>query len=83
MARMNVSLADSLVAELRRVVPHRQRSRFISEAVAARLDQMKQERAVRVAAGLWSADGRADPDAEIRTLRDAWTDRAARLDDRG
>ena len=82
MARMNVSFKEPLVKELRRLVPRRQRSRFISEAVREKLDHLKQERAVRAAAGLWSSDGRSDPDEEIRALRGAWKDRLERLEDR-
>lgn len=70
--RMEVSLAESLVEELRRTVPARQRSRFISEALREKLDRLKQERAVRAAAGLWSAEGRREAEVEVRTLRDAW-----------
>ncbi|MEE8587368.1 MAG: hypothetical protein V3T83_21215 [Acidobacteriota bacterium] len=82
MARMNVSFKEPLVKELRRFVPRRQRSQFISEAVREKLDHLKQERAVRAAAGLWSSDGRIDPDEEIRGLRGAWKDRQERLEDR-
>ena len=81
MTRMNVSFKDALVEELRRLVPTRQRSEFISEAVQAKLDCLKQDEAVRAAAGIWSSDGRADPDDEIRALRSAWQNRAERLGD--
>ena len=81
MARMNVSFKEQLVKELRRFVPRRQRSRFISEAVREKLDHLKQERAVRAAAGLWNSEGRSDPDEEIRALRGAWKDRLDRSED--
>ncbi len=55
MTRMNVSFKESLVEELRRLVPTRRRSEFISEAVEAKLDHLKQEEAVRAAAGIWRA----------------------------
>lgn len=84
MARMNVSLDDALVAEVRRLIPPRQRSRFIAEAVRKELAQAQQERAVRAAAGLWSSEGREDPSEEIREQRQGWQDRQARNDpDRG
>jgi metal-responsive CopG/Arc/MetJ family transcriptional regulator len=56
MLRINVSFKEPLVEELRRFVPRRQRSQFISEAVQEKLDHLKQEQAVRAAAGLWSSD---------------------------
>ncbi|HEX9737304.1 MAG TPA: hypothetical protein VGG06_35515 [Thermoanaerobaculia bacterium] len=75
---MNVSIKESLVEELRRFVPVRQRSLFIAEAVRDKLDHLKQERAVRAGAGTWSAEGRADPEEEVREWRRAWKDRQVR-----
>jgi hypothetical protein len=77
---MNVAFKDSLAEELRRLVPRRQRSRFISEAVREKLDLLKQEQAVRAAAGIWSSEGRAAPEEEIRALRRSWSERTERLD---
>ncbi len=83
MTRMNVSFKESLVEELRRLVPTRHRSEFISEAVQARLDRLKQERAVRASAGIWSSEGRSDPEDEIRAVRGAWQNRTERLEEGG
>lgn len=83
MVRMNVSFKEPLIEELRRFVPPRQRSQFISEAVQEKLDQLRQERAVRAAAGLWTSEGRGDPDQEIRALRSAWQGRVERLEEEG
>ncbi len=83
MPRMNVSFKEPLVEELRRLVPRRQRSRFIADAVQEKLDHLKQERAVRAAAGIWSSDGRGDPDEEIRAVRGAWSNRMKQLEDHG
>ena len=80
MVRLNVSLRESLVADLRRTVPTRQRSRFISEAVREKLDRGAQERAVRAAAGLWSPEGRSDSDSDVRALREAWKGRTHALE---
>ncbi len=80
MARMNVSFKEPIVEELRRLVPRRQRSRFISEAVQEKLDHFKQEQAVRATAGIWSSESRGDPEEEIRALRGAWQDRAVRFE---
>jgi metal-responsive CopG/Arc/MetJ family transcriptional regulator len=72
MARMNVAFADSLLADFRRLVPARQRSQFIAEAVQARLLQLKQEQAAQAAAGAWSGTGRGEPEEEIREIRRDW-----------
>lgn len=83
MTRLNVSIKESLVAELRRFVPAGNRSLFIAEAVQDKLDLLKQEQAVRAAAGTWSAEGRADPEEEVREWRRSWKDRQARLEETG
>jgi len=59
-ARMNVAFSDTLVNELRHLVPVRQRSEFVEAAVREKLDLLRQRRAV------------ADPEREIRKLRRAW-----------
>lgn len=69
MARMNVVFEDSLLAEMRDLVPARQRSGFIEEAVRARLGQLKQVQAAKAAAGAWSSEGRGDPSQEIEEGR--------------
>lgn len=81
MARMNLSLDDTLIDEVRRLIPSRQRSRFISDAVRKELDQLKQHRAVREAAGLWSSEGRIDPTGEVQAQRDEWKDRGTRVEE--
>lgn len=78
MARMNVVFDDSLLDEMRRLVPARQRSGFIEDAVRARLAQLKQIKAAEAAAGAWSDEGREDPSREIETVRRAWEDRQHR-----
>jgi hypothetical protein len=72
MARMNVVFKDSLLEEMRELVPVRQRSEFIEEAVRARLAQLRQLRAVQDAAGAWSNEGREEPSRSIRETREAW-----------
>jgi Arc/MetJ-type ribon-helix-helix transcriptional regulator len=75
MARMNVVFADTLLEEMRELVPSRRRSGFIEEAVRARLTQLRQIRAAEAAAGAWSGQGRGDPSEEIERGRQAWGDR--------
>lgn len=78
MARMNVVFEDTLLEEMRELVPARQRSGFIEEAVRARLAQLRQIRAVEAAAGAWTSEGRGDPSQEIEELRHAWEGRQRR-----
>ena len=72
MARMNVIFKDDLLEEIRELVPVRQRSEFIEEAVRTRLVLLRQERAIRAAFGAWSEDGRSTPEGEIRQSRERW-----------
>lgn len=72
MARMNVVFKDALLEEMRELVPVRQRSEFIEEAVRAQLAQLRQIKAAEAAAGTWSNEGRADPCQEVREARGAW-----------
>jgi hypothetical protein len=86
MARMNVVFEDTLLEEMRELVPSRQRSGFIEEAVRARLAQLRQIRAAEAAAGAWSSRGRRKPSQEIEEARRAWQDRQGRTEpgsDRG
>lgn len=78
MARMNVVFEDALLEEMRDLVPSRQRSGFIEEAVRARLAQLRQIQAAEAAAGAWSGEGRGQPSQEIEEARQAWGDRQRR-----
>lgn len=79
MARMNVIFKDDLLEEIRELVPVRQRSEFIEEAVRTRLALLRQERAIRAAFGAWSEEGRSAPEEEIRQSRERWGDRVTRF----
>lgn len=78
MARMNVVFEDELLQEMRELVPVRQRSEFIEEAVRLRLAQLRQIRAAKAAAGAWSGEGRGEPAEEIAQGRRAWEERQER-----
>jgi hypothetical protein len=78
MARMIVVFDDSLLDEMRLLVPARQRSGFIEDAVRARLAQLKQIKAAEAAAGAWGGEGREDPSREIEAVRRAWESRQHR-----
>jgi len=82
MARMNVVFEDALLDEMRHLVPSRQRSGFIEEAVRARLAQLKQVQAAEAAAGAWSGEGRGDPSQEIEEGRRTWENRLRRTEPR-
>ena len=75
MARMNVVFKDELLQEMRELVPVRQRSEFIEEAVRLRLAQLRQVRALQAAAGAWSSEDRGDPSEEVEQIRRGWEDR--------
>ena len=75
MARMNVVFKDELLQEMRELVPVRQRSEFIEEAVRVRLAQLRQVRALQAAAGAWSSEDRGDSSEEVEQIRRGWEDR--------
>lgn len=81
MARMNVILADPVLAELRRLIPARRRSEFVTDAIRDKLTLLQQEAAVRAAAGIWSSEGRDEPELELRALRSSWARREALRDE--
>ena len=64
--RINVLLPSSLVAELRELVPPRERSSFITEATAQRLLQLKQQKALRESRGAWTDENHP----ELQTQQD-------------
>lgn len=76
MGHMNLSLPDDLLDELRRVVPARQRSAFVVEAIRVRLALLAQVDAVAESAGAWSNKGRPDPGEGLRAGREAWSERS-------
>ncbi len=78
MTRLNVILPDTLVSDLRRHVPRRQRSQFVGAAVRERLDQLLQRAAAEAAAGCWADRGETDAGDEVRRLREGWDVRQGR-----
>jgi len=52
--KTQIVLPDSLMNELKKTIPNRQRSRFISEAVEERLRAMKFRKALKESAGCWT-----------------------------
>lgn len=80
MTRMNVSFDSALIDEFRRIIPVRQRSRFICDAVREKLLRVQQAYAISKAAGSWSSTGRRSPEREMEDSRATWSDRANRTD---
>jgi hypothetical protein len=76
MTHMNVSLAEALAEELSHLVPRRRRSAFVAAAIAEKLARERQARAVAETAGAWSNQDRDDPDADLRALREGWSERS-------
>lgn len=70
--RVNVIFPRELVHELRRLVPRRRRSELIAEATAEKLALLRQQEAVREAAGSWKDEDHP----EMQTLDDVhrWLD---------
>jgi hypothetical protein len=64
--RINVLLPSSLLAELRELVPLRERSGFIAEATAQRLLQLRQQKALRESRGAWTDENHP----ELQTQED-------------
>ena len=52
--KTQIVLPDSLMNELRKTIPNRQRSRFIAEAIEEQLRAMKFRKALKESAGCWT-----------------------------
>jgi len=72
MVRVNVSLEDELVRDLRRMVPRRRRGRFVSEAVREKLALVAQAAAVAKSAGAWRAPRDVEPAEKLEKMRNGW-----------
>lgn len=68
--RINVVFPADVAEELRDLVPPRQRSRFVAEAVEAELRRLRQRTAIRESAGAWRADDH--PGLEDGAAIDRW-----------
>ena len=58
--KTQIVLPDPLAEALKRIVPVRQRSRFIAEAIEGKLRAMKFHEALHLAAGGWTNQHHAD-----------------------
>ena len=80
--RISVTFPVSVLEELRRYVPRRERSRFIVEATERALQREKLLRALRISAGAWSDEDHPDlmtvedVNRYVRRLRETWMPRS-------
>jgi len=76
--RINVIFPEDVLQELRRLVPPKQRSQLIVKATAERLALLRQQEAVKKAAGTWSDEDypelKSDADLErwLAEIRHPW-----------
>ena len=76
--RINVTFPASLLDELRRIVPVRERNRFIVEATERELRRQRLLKALRESGGAWREEDHPDlhtpEDVEryIRRMRETW-----------
>ena len=74
--RINVTLPVTLLEELRRYVPKRERNKFIMEATEKELKKFSTLKAIRETAGAWSDENHpdlmtvADVNRYVRELRE-------------
>lgn len=77
--KVTITLPVAVVARLNELVPARQRSRFIAEALEERLALAEQARALDETAGSWLAENHPDMadgagiDQWLDALRQSWT----------
>jgi len=80
--RINVTFPVSLLEELRRYVPRRERNRFIVEATEKELKRRRWLEALRDSAGAWSDEDHLDLMTVedvirfVRRLRETWMPRS-------
>jgi hypothetical protein len=76
--RINVSFPTSLLEEIRRSIPTRERNRFIVEATEKELRRQRLLKALRESAGAWSDENHPDlktyedADRYVRRIRETW-----------
>jgi len=80
--RINVTFPVSLLEDLRRYVPPRERSRFIVQATEKELRRVRLLKALRESAGAWSDEDHPDlmtiedVNRYVRRLRETWMPRS-------
>jgi hypothetical protein len=75
-SRINITLPKNLVEELKKVIPPRERSKVIAEALRRRIATMKREESLKKLKGVWDKTGGVafKSDKELASWRKSlWT----------
>ena len=78
--RMNLYLTKSLMDELRKAVPARERTRFVEDVLARELRRRKLKAALKASAGAWKDEDH--PDMMTGADIDRWIEEQRRLGSR-
>lgn len=78
--RMNLYITKSLMDDLRRAVPARERTRFVEEVLARELRRRKLKAALKASAGAWKDEDH--PDMMTGANIDRWIEEQRRLGSR-
>lgn len=70
-SRINITLPKDLIADLKKVIPPRERSRVITEALKAKIAKAKREEGLKKLKGVWSKAGGISfkSEADLRSWR--------------
>lgn len=55
--RINVTIPNEIITDLRKIVPKRKRSKFVSSAIAKKIEDLKKKKALRTLSGSWDRAG--------------------------
>ena len=78
--RMNLYITKSLMDDLRRVIPARERTRFVEDVLARELRRRKLKAALKASAGAWKDEDH--PDMMTGADIDRWIEEQRRLGSR-
>ena len=78
--RMNLYITKSLMDELRKAIPARERTRFVEEILARELRRRKLKAALKASAGAWKEEDH--PDMMTGADIDRWIEEQRRLGSR-
>ena len=71
--RMNLYITKSLMDDLRRVIPARERTRFVEDVLARELRRRKLKAALKASAGAWK--GKDHPEMKTGKEIDRWIEK--------
>lgn len=78
--RLTITASKEFAAELRRLIPRKQRSLFIEAAATEKLKLLRQKNALKAAAGAWKDKdhpeiAKVGVDNWLAEIRGSWSDR--------